>query len=361
MLFLPISQAKPTQLCPKIPACAECEKCNVILPENETANLNCFIEGVRSQPVMYWTYEGVANVTKNESHCELTNHTRVTWTVSTMIVYKMPCGETAVFNCYIHSDGWLLNMTLTSKVEVNSAIICIGISVCLTRSYTTSRKRKDPLKDALKKYFLKPFNSGVNSSYAVCDCVIRTSEGDAYDATSDNILKESFFNNSDCVIFTGKVGYGKTYLFQHVARLWAKGEILQNAIVIYIKLKPFCKKACILEEVVKSMDGQFQSVEAFSNILQEQEEHIPCGQRTPTKRNDNRIKLQEDTYKKVKSHADTLTELQSRLITLTKEISRIDGDKNDYLHQLKVQGNPPSLPAQLNHSEEFTDSWNQVL
>ncbi|XP_071843277.1 uncharacterized protein [Apostichopus japonicus] len=299
----------PTHLCPQIRACAECEKCKVILPENETANLTCFIEGVRPQPVMYWTYEGVANVTKNESHSELTNHTRDTWTVSTIIFYEMPCGETTVFNCYIYSDGWLLNVSLTAKVEVNSerchamstetpsnvpkkgcfkldlipcifiwviivAIICIVIYICLTRSYTTSRKRKvcaDPLKDELIKYYLTKFNAFAESTYATCDCVIRTSEEDAETATSDDILKESFFNNSDCVIFTGKVGYGKTYLFQHVARLWAKGEILQNAIVIYIKLKPFCKKACILEEVVKSMDGQFQSVEAISNILQERE------------------------------------------------------------------------------------------
>ncbi|XP_071843301.1 uncharacterized protein [Apostichopus japonicus] len=150
-------------------------------------------------------------------------------------------------------------------------IICIVIYICLTRSYTTSRKRKDPLKDELIKCYLKKFNAGAESTYATCDCVIRTSEEDAYSATSDDILKESFFNNSDCVIFTSKVGYGKTYLFQSVARLWAKGEILQNAIVIYIKLKPFCKKACILEEVVKSMDGQFQSVESLSSILQRRE------------------------------------------------------------------------------------------
>ncbi|PIK51999.1 hypothetical protein BSL78_11111 [Apostichopus japonicus] len=91
------------------------------------------------------------------------------------------------------------------------------------------------------------------------------------------------------------------------------------------------------------------------------EEDIPCGQRTPTKRNDTRIKLQEDTHKKVKSHAVTLKGLQSNLITLTTEISRIDGDKNATYHQIKVQRNPPRLPAQLNHSEEFTDSWNQVL
>ncbi|XP_071843235.1 uncharacterized protein [Apostichopus japonicus] len=298
----------PTQLCPSIPACAECGKCEVIQPENEYANLTCFIEGVRPQPVMYWTYEGVANVTKNESHSELTNHTRDTWTVSTIIVYKMPCGETTVFNCYIYSDGWLLNLTSTSKVEVNSerchdmstekplnvskkvcfkldltpcifiwviifatAIICTVISICLTRSYTTSCKRKETLKDALQKYYLKQFNYGVNSSYAVCDCVIRISEEDVQCATSDDILKKSFFNNNDFVIFTGKVGFGKTYLFQHVTRLWAKGEILQNAIVIYIKLKPFCKRACILERVVKSMDGQFKSVGALSSILQERE------------------------------------------------------------------------------------------
>ncbi|PIK56558.1 hypothetical protein BSL78_06526 [Apostichopus japonicus] len=80
-----------------------------------------------------------------------------------------------------------------------------------------------------------------------------------------------------------------------------------------------------------------------------------------SKRNDSRIKLQEDTYKKVKSHAETLKGLQFNLITLTKEISRIDGDKNATYDQLKVQRNPPRLPVQLNHSEEFTDSWNQVL
>ncbi|PIK62093.1 hypothetical protein BSL78_00976 [Apostichopus japonicus] len=91
------------------------------------------------------------------------------------------------------------------------------------------------------------------------------------------------------------------------------------------------------------------------------EEDIPCGQKTPTKKNDTRIQLQEDTYKKVKSHAETLKGLQSNLITLTTEISRIDGDKNATYHQLKVQRNPPRLPAQLNHSEEFLDSWNQVL
>ncbi|PIK50242.1 hypothetical protein BSL78_12897 [Apostichopus japonicus] len=77
---------------------------------------------------------------------------------------------------------------------------------------------------------------------------------------------------------------------------------------------------------------------------------------TTTGPNCKRIPTEE-----VKSHAETLKGLQSNLITLTTEISRIDGDKNATYHQLKVQRNPPRLPAQLNHSEEFTDSWNQVL
>ncbi|PIK52988.1 hypothetical protein BSL78_10142 [Apostichopus japonicus] len=121
----------------------------------------------------------------------------------------------------------------------------------------------------------------------------------------------------------------------------------------------FCRKAYpVMDSLIPEIPAS--PVNKDSSFSSE-EEHIPCGQRTPTKRNDNRIKLQEDTYKKVKSNADMLKELQSRLITLTKEISRIDGDKNTTYHQLKVQRNPPKLRAQLNHSEEFTDSWNQVL
>ncbi|PIK47350.1 hypothetical protein BSL78_15799 [Apostichopus japonicus] len=40
-------------------SCADVKNVS-LLPENESANLTCFIEGVRPQPAMYWTYEGVA-------------------------------------------------------------------------------------------------------------------------------------------------------------------------------------------------------------------------------------------------------------------------------------------------------------
>ena len=89
-------------------------------------------------------------------------------------------------------------------------------------------------------------------------------------------------------------------------------------------------------------------------------EDIPCGQPSPAKKRPNRIYLEEPTYQKVRSHAETLKELQANVIALTKTITQVD-DTSSQVNQLKVRRDPPRLPGDLNHSEEFTESWDSIL
>ena len=93
------------------------------------------------------------------------------------------------------------------------------------------------------------------------------------------------------------------------------------------------------------------------------DEDFPAEQSTPANKRPtkvDRIHLEKDTYNKVRGHADTLKALQSKVIALIQEISQVDNAQS-VPYQLRVRRDPPRLPGQLNHSEEFTDSWNSVL
>ncbi|KAJ8026464.1 hypothetical protein HOLleu_31286 [Holothuria leucospilota] len=77
----------------------------------------------------------------------------------------------------------------------------------------------------------------------------------------------------------------------------------------------------------------------------------------------DQIRLNNDTYKKVKQHSAVLIQLQSTIISLTTEIKRLDRQltTDTVPKHLQVQRNLPKLPGSLSCSEELRDSWNSLL
>ncbi|XP_071843302.1 uncharacterized protein [Apostichopus japonicus] len=120
--------------------------------------------------------------------------------------------------------------------------------------------------DVLKKLYRK---AGQQTLYTTCDCVITRVQEEERKSTSDEILQKQFFENNERVLIIGEEGFGKTYLLQYVLQQWAKGIILNDVILIYIKLHGLSRNSCILEEVVKATNGEIQSVEAMSSALQQ--------------------------------------------------------------------------------------------
>lgn len=118
----------------------------------------------------------------------------------------------------------------------------------------------------LKKHYS---NTGELASYTACNCVITRGQDDERIATSDEIFQEHFFKNSKRVLMIGEAGFGKTYLLQRVQQQWAEGNILKDVIIMYIRLGGLSKSSCIVEEVVNSMNGKIQSVEAIFNAMRE--------------------------------------------------------------------------------------------
>ena len=75
------------------------------------------------------------------------------------------------------------------------------------------------------------------------------------------------------------------------------------------------------------------------------DEDFPAERSTPANKRptkEDRIHLEQDTYKKVRGHADTLKGLQSKVIALTKEISQVD--------------NAQSVPTSSGFEETHPDS-----
>ncbi|KAJ8022851.1 hypothetical protein HOLleu_37860 [Holothuria leucospilota] len=61
----------------------------------------------------------------------------------------------------------------------------------------------------------------------------------------------------------------------------------------------------------------------LSPVLQDssdEESRIQPGQKSPSRKKSERIRLKNNTFKKVKSHSAALTKIQATLISLTSEI-----------------------------------------
>ncbi|PIK56628.1 hypothetical protein BSL78_06484 [Apostichopus japonicus] len=125
----------------------------------------------------------------------------------------------------------------------------------------------ETVEKALKEHYC---TAGELTFYTACSCVIKRGH-DEHTSTSNEIIGEQFFKSNKRVIIIGEEGFGKTYLLQYVLQQWATGIILNDVILIYIKLESLSRNSCILEEVVKSTKGKIQSTKAISSALQEKD------------------------------------------------------------------------------------------
>ncbi|KAJ8048969.1 hypothetical protein HOLleu_01497 [Holothuria leucospilota] len=80
-------------------------------------------------------------------------------------------------------------------------------------------------------------------------------------------------------------------------------------------------------------------------------------------KNDTRIRLEDDSYKRVKHHLAPLTKIQSTVIGLTNEIKKLGSDlaEGRIPTHLLVPRSLPKLPGCLACSEELRDSWSSFL
>ncbi|KAJ8034575.1 hypothetical protein HOLleu_21472 [Holothuria leucospilota] len=104
----------------------------------------------------------------------------------------------------------------------------------------------------------------------------------------------------------------------------------------------------------------------LSPVLQDssdEESRIQPGQKSPSRKKSERIRLENDTFKKIKSHSAPFTKIQATLISLTSEIKRLDHqlEKGNIPKHLQVQRNIPELPGSLACSEELRDIWGSHL
>ncbi|PIK47351.1 hypothetical protein BSL78_15800 [Apostichopus japonicus] len=125
----------------------------------------------------------------------------------------------------------------------------------------------ETVEKALKEHYC---TAGELKFYTECSCVIKRGH-DEHTSSSDDIIEEQFLKSNKRVVIIGEEGFGKTYLLQYVLQQWVTGIILNDAILIYIKLDGLSRNSCILEEVVKSTKGKIQSIKALSSALQEKD------------------------------------------------------------------------------------------
>ncbi|KAJ8044733.1 hypothetical protein HOLleu_07564 [Holothuria leucospilota] len=80
-------------------------------------------------------------------------------------------------------------------------------------------------------------------------------------------------------------------------------------------------------------------------------------------KNDTQIRLEDDSYKRVKHHLAPLTKIQSTVIGLTNEIKKMDNDlaEGRIPTHLRVSKSLPKLPGYLSCSEELRDNWSSLL
>ncbi|KAJ8042663.1 hypothetical protein HOLleu_09478 [Holothuria leucospilota] len=80
-------------------------------------------------------------------------------------------------------------------------------------------------------------------------------------------------------------------------------------------------------------------------------------------KNDTRIRLEDDSYKRVKYHLAPLTKIQSTVIGLTNEIKKLESDlaEGRIPTHLRVSRSLPRLPGYLSCSGELRDSWSSLL
>ncbi|KAJ8049607.1 hypothetical protein HOLleu_02419 [Holothuria leucospilota] len=118
---------------------------------------------------------------------------------------------------------------------------------------------------------------------------------------------------------------------------------------------------------ISTMDNllpEIPSSPIFKDSSSDDEAKIQPGQKSPKKQKEpDHIRLDKDTYKKVKEHSAVLIQLQSTLISLTTEIKRLDNQltTGTVPRHLQVQRNLPKLPGSLHCTEELRDSWNSLL
>lgn len=92
--------------------------------------------------------------------------------------------------------------------------------------------------------------------------------------SSDKILTPFFITEHKRVLFKGKPGVGKSYLFQQLLQRWITDDLVPEIIPIYFQLRHLSRKSCILHELVKTLDMTCKSKESLVNILRDYESLI---------------------------------------------------------------------------------------
>ena len=94
------------------------------------------------------------------------------------------------------------------------------------------------------------------------------------------------------------------------------------------------------------------------------EEEIQSAQRSPaSKGREDRIKLEEDTFKALQAHTESLKGIQISLIQVAEEIKKIDGLtlKKCTPKFLAVTRPTPRLPGKLNQTGELVDAFASII
>lgn len=109
----------------------------------------------------------------------------------------------------------------------------------------------ETVEKALKEHYC---TAGELTFYTECSCVIKRGH-DEHTSSSDDIIEEQFLQSNKRVVIIGEEGFGKTYLLQYVLQQWATGIILNDVILIYIKLHGLSRNSCIFGRSGKVDEG----------------------------------------------------------------------------------------------------------